>query len=61
VVASPVAEHRPQSTWASVAAGTGLVAPQHLDSSQTGDQTRVPCIGRYAFIHCTSREVFDYI
>lgn len=24
---------------------TGLVAPQHADSSQTRDQTCVPCIG----------------
>lgn len=61
VVASLGAERRLQSTWASGAAGTGLVVPQHLDSSQTRDWTCVPCIGRCTLIHCTAREVFDYI
>ena len=35
---------------------TGLVAPRHVRSSQTKDQTPVPCIGRI-LIHCTTREV----
>ena len=30
----------------------GLVALQHVESSQTSDRTRVPCIGRQIFIHC---------
>ena len=36
---------------------TGLVAPRHVESSQTRAQTRVPCIGRRILNHCTAREV----
>ena len=36
---------------------TGLVAPQHVGSSQTGAQTHVPCIGRQILNHCATREV----
>ena len=36
---------------------TGLVAPQHVGSSQTRAQTRVPCIGRWILNHCATREV----
>ena len=35
----------------------GLVAPQHVGSSQTRAQTRVPCIGRRILNHCATREV----
>ena len=35
---------------------TGLVAPQHVASSQTRAQTRVPCIGRRILNHCATRE-----
>ena len=35
---------------------TGLVAPQHVGSSQTRDQTHVPCIGRSVLSHWTTRE-----
>ena len=35
---------------------TGPVAPQHVGSSQTRAQTRVPCIGRQTPNHCTTRE-----
>ena len=35
----------------------GLVAPQHVESSPTRCQTRVPCIGRRIPIHCATREV----
>ena len=35
----------------------GLVAPQHVGSSQTRDQTHVPCIGRQILNHCTTREI----
>ena len=34
----------------------GLVAPQHVVSSQTGARTRVPCIGRRILNHCITRE-----
>jgi len=33
------------------------VAPRHVGSSQTRDQTRVPCIGRQILNHWTTREV----
>ena len=36
---------------------TGLVTPQHVGSSWTRAQTRVPCIGRWILNHCTTREV----
>ena len=36
---------------------TVLVAPQHVGSSRTRDQTRVPCIGRRILNHCTTKEV----
>ena len=35
----------------------GLIAPQHVASPQTKDQTNVPCIGRWILIHCAIREV----
>ena len=41
-----------QSLW-----GTGLVAPWHLESSQTRDQIRVSSIGRQPPNHCTTSEV----
>ena len=37
--------------------GTGLVALQHVGSSPPRDRTRVPCIGRWILIDCTTREV----
>ena len=43
---------RPPSSW-----GTGLVAPWHLESSQTRDQIRVSSICRQPPNHCTTREV----
>ena len=35
----------------------GLVAPQHVGSSQTRARTHVPCIGRWILNHCATREV----
>ena len=35
----------------------GLVVPQHVGSSQIGDRTHVPCIGKWVINHCTTREV----
>ena len=35
----------------------GLVAPWHIESSQTRDWTCVPCIGRWILNHWTTREV----
>ena len=35
---------------------TGLVAPQHVGSSQTRARTRVPCISRQTLNHCATRE-----
>ena len=34
----------------------GLVALQHVGSSQTRARTRVPCIGRQILNHCATRE-----
>ena len=36
---------------------SGLVAPQHVGSSRTRGQTRVPCIGRWILNHYATREV----
>ena len=38
---------------------TGLVAPQHVGSSQTRARTRVPCISRQILNHCATREVLE--
>ena len=38
---------------------TGPVAPQHMGSSQTRAQTRVPCIGRQIPNHCATREALE--
>ena len=35
----------------------GLVAPLHVETSQTRDWTCVPCTGKRILIHCTTREV----
>ena len=51
VVASLVAEHRLSSCK-----HIGLVAPQHVKSSPTKDQTYVPCIGNWILNHWTTRE-----
>ena len=51
-LASAVAACRAQWLW-----HVGPVALQHVESSQTRDRTRVPCIGRRSVIHCTTREV----
>ena len=40
---------------------TGLVVLQHVASSQTRDQTRVLCIGRWILISCATKEVPTYI
>ena len=44
--------------------GMGLVAPQHVESSQTRDQTHVPCIGRqilfwlrWVLVRCSMRNL----
>ena len=37
----------------------GLVALQHVESSQTRDWTHVLCISRQILIHCTTIEVSD--
>ena len=35
----------------------GIAAPWHVESSQTRDQTQVPCVGRWILNHWTTREV----
>ena len=48
-------DHRLQQLWC-----TGLVAPRHVEFSQTKDQTHVLCTGRQIFNHWTIREVPSY-
>ena len=59
-VASLVMGHRPvaqaQELW-----HTGLVALQHVGSSQSRDRTRVPCIGRRDLTHTATREVLTAV
>ena len=38
----------------------GLVALRHVEYSQTGAGTRVPCIGRQILNHCGTREVLSF-
>ena len=38
---------------------TGVITPQHVEPSQTRDQTYVPCIGRWILNHSPIREVWD--
>ena len=52
--------------WASVAAAprlwsTGLVAPQHMGSSQSKDRTHLPCTGRPTLNQWSAREVLPGI
>ena len=49
-LASAVAACRAQWLW-----HVGPVALQRVESSQTRDRTRVPCIGRRSVIHCTTK------
>ena len=44
----------------SVVKYTGLVAPSCVGSSQTRDQTHIPCIGRWILNHWTTREVQQF-
>ena len=39
----------------------GLVAPQHVGSSQTRAQTRVTCIGKRILNHCATREALAQV
>lgn len=57
VVASLAAEHGLYVWELSSCSITGLVAPWHVGSSWSRDQTHVSCIGRRTPIHSTSREV----
>ena len=47
--------------WAQYLWCKGLVAPWHVESSQTRDWTHVPWIGRRIPIHCATKEVCDGI
>ena len=51
VVASPVAEQR---LW--MRRLTGPATLRHVESSQTGARTRIPCIGWRTLNHCATRE-----
>ena len=45
--------------WPSSCSALGFVALQHVGSSQTRDQTHVPCIGRLIVNHWTTRAVLQ--
>lgn len=55
--ASPVAEHRLKVHGFQYLLLAGLVAPRHVGSSRTRNQTCVPCNGRQILIHCAARQV----
>ena len=38
----------------------GLVAPWHVESSQTRNRTYILCIGRRILMYCTTREVLGF-
>ena len=38
-----------------------LAALRHVESSQTRDQTHIPCNGRWILIHCVTLEVLSYV
>ena len=57
--AGPVVVARGLQSAGSVAMVHGLSTPPHVGSSQTSDQTRVPCIGRRILNHCATREAQD--
>ena len=56
---SSCSEHGLQSVQAQQLQHTGSAAPCHKGSSQTRDQTHVPCIGRQIPNRWTTREVFN--
>ena len=60
VVASLVAGHRLLLGGFS-SCGVQARAPQHVESSQTRDWTRVPCTGRRILIHSATSEVHDLL
>ena len=53
-------EHGLQGMRGSGVWHTGLVASR-VESSQTRDRTRFPCIGRHILNHWTTREVHHYV
>ena len=59
-VASLVEEHRLQALRLQSLGRMGLVAPLHVESSQTRGQTGVRCFGRQILAHCAPREVQDF-
>ena len=40
---------------------TDLVTSRLVESAWTRGQTRVPCIGRWILIHCTTKEVHNFL
>ena len=53
IVVTSLLEHRLLQLWPM----QGLAALQHLESSQTRDQTHLPCTGRWIPNHRTTRNV----
>ena len=56
-----VVEVQGPCVWALLLWHSGLVALQCMESSQTRDQTHVPCIGKRIPIHYTTKKVWNII
>ena len=52
-----VLEHSLQRAWAQQLWCRGLAAPRHVESSQSSDQTYIPCVGRLILNHWATRKV----
>ena len=60
-VASPVVEYRLQGGWAQeLCSLKSLVAPRHVGSSKTKEETHVSWIGRQILYHRATREALKY-
>ena len=57
IVVASLADHRLQAHGLRWLWYVGLVVLRHVESSQTREQTHIPCTGRWILIHCTTREV----
>ena len=60
VVASRVVKHGFQEVWTQQLWCRSLVSPRHVGSSQIGDQTYIPCIGRQILNYWTTKKVLCY-
>ena len=59
--ASVVASLRLSSCGVRALGHVVLAALRHVESSQTRDQTHIPCNGRWILIYCVTLEVLSYV